>query len=519
MSEAGERLGPYQLLRRLGRGGMGEVWEAEAVERPGERVALKTVKLDPEAPAELRRFLHEARLASLLRHENIVRTLDQGKQGERVYFTMELLRGSTLAALVGERAPAGAVLALARQALRALVHAQRAPGEDGKPLRLIHRDLKPSNLFLTEDGTLKLIDFGLAFGAGGDRTLTRTGTLRGSLPYLSPEQVQGATLDARTDLFSLGLVLHELCTGRRLFTGANDAAVLGAVLWTPIPRLASALPELPRALAEAVDWMLQRERLDRAPSAEAVLERLEAQVAPARFYDSAQLAQWAQGQRGSGGQAASATASLDGPAAPVVAAPGETASLEQLSDDPTRVQPPPRTAAHRRGGALRWVLFCGGLALAAGAGTWAWRSGGLERSRAPVHADPSREAMGPGSPSTSLGVTGGVAAGPDPVPEPPPVHPEPSRGAAAQPPRRRPASREEKRRAPAQGAPGLLTVDSKPVWARVLIDGQELGVTPIVRQQLPSGRHRLIAVREDGQRLVREVSLEPEKEERVLLIW
>ncbi len=600
-------LGPYKLLRRLGRGGMGEVWEAE---RDGQRVALKTVVAGTDDPATLRRLTAEAQLASLLVHPNIVRVLEHGAVDGKVYFTMEQLEGATLASLAGagRPAPVGAVVRIAQSVLAALAYAQHALGPDGQPLRLIHRDLKPSNVFVTTGGTVKLIDFGLAQGDGVDVTRTRTGMLRGSLPYLSPEQVRGEPLDARADLFSLGLVLHELLTGRRVFAASNDAATLGAVMWTPIPSLVG---QVPAPLAQALSWMLERELPQRAPSADAVLQLLTEQLDPELAFDAPGLAHWAASRE-------PLQPEKDGTSSLV-------APVEELMAAPTglRATPPPPPPVRRR-----WLtpllvatlalsgaygvhrafqsgvpvalepqavdaLGQGGEALGTGAGDGTAPAGdsarargeaalaaatdatqdkataapddavrtaatGFARGGAPAGGDESAHtgAMGGEAPAAGDESARAAAAGPARTAQPAPDSrgdsaraPQGSAGAASgtsntsgsratreapsvastKPSERvrraaAPSSNLIKRRsraaagARAQGT-ALLTVESQPVWARVKVDGEDLGVTPIVREALTPGRRRLSAVRADGQRTEREVTLVPGKEERVLLIW
>ena len=229
--KAGTRLGPYEMVSRLGAGGMGEVWKARDA-RLGRFVAVKVLKgsNDPEAR---RRLLREAQIASKLTHPNVATLHDVGTGGDVDYLVMELLEGETLLDRLekGPLAPEDA-LRIGREIAAALAHAHG--------LGFVHRDLKPSNVFLTASGT-KLLDFGLARPApavpGGDSSgletasaLTTPGTVLGTVGYMSPEQVRGAPADSRSDVFSFGAVLYEMLSGRRAFPGDTAVESLHAIL-------------------------------------------------------------------------------------------------------------------------------------------------------------------------------------------------------------------------------------------------------------------------------------------------
>ena len=225
-------MGPYKIVARLGSGGMGVVHEAQDV-RLGRRVALKFVSADLANDADARsRFRREARAASALNHPHICTIHDVGEHEGVPYLVMELLEGETLL----ERLARGPLppdeffdVALA------VASALGAAGDRG----IVHRDLKPSNVFLTRSGGAKVLDFGLArIGEVGDaptqtRTMeepTRTGAVMGTLHYMSPEQVRGEPIDARTDLFSFGVVLYEMVAGRRPFAAGTTGLIADAIL-------------------------------------------------------------------------------------------------------------------------------------------------------------------------------------------------------------------------------------------------------------------------------------------------
>jgi len=231
---AGSRLGSYEVLSRLGAGGMGEVWRARDT-RLDRQVAIKvlpeSVAADPEA---LMRFEREAKAVAALSHPNILAIHDFGTDGSVTYAVTELLEGETLRAMLhaGPISPKQ-VLNYALQNAKGLAAAHER--------NIIHRDLKPENLFVGKDGHLKILDFGLAKKvqtvAPGEETSAPTvtghttpGTVMGTLGYMSPEQLRGLPVDQRSDIFSFGVVLYEMVTGQRAFKGTSDVAVADAIL-------------------------------------------------------------------------------------------------------------------------------------------------------------------------------------------------------------------------------------------------------------------------------------------------
>ena len=224
----GTRLGPYEVIESLGAGGMGEVYRGTDT-RLGREVAIKVLPAATAAsPDALARFEREGRAIAALNHPNICTLFDVGTDEGRPYLVMELLDGATLhQVLAAGPLPIRALIDHAI-ALADALHAAHARG-------IIHRDLKPANVFLTEHGTVKILDFGLA-KADSDRhdeartieaALTGPGTTLGTLSYMSPEQLRGDAVDARSDLFSLGLVLYEMATGRRAFDGKTGRRSVG----------------------------------------------------------------------------------------------------------------------------------------------------------------------------------------------------------------------------------------------------------------------------------------------------
>jgi serine/threonine protein kinase/Tfp pilus assembly protein PilF len=267
----GRTVSHYHVLKLLGRGGMGTVYQAEDT-RLGRQVALKFLPADLARDREaLERFQREARAASALNHPHICTIHDIDAVDGEPFIAMELLEGQTLKErLQGRPMPTSEIVELALQLADAL-EAAHAKG-------IIHRDVKPANVFVATRGTAKLVDFGLAKVAADARAaaeaptvprdwMTGAGVMLGTVGYMSPEQVRGEKLDARTDLFSLGVVLYEMATGRAPFQGATSGAVLGAILHqapTPPVRLN---PEVPTQLERIVNKLLEKDRALRYQSA------------------------------------------------------------------------------------------------------------------------------------------------------------------------------------------------------------------------------------------------------------
>lgn len=257
------RLGPYRLLDLIGRGGMGEIWRAEDV-RLGRKVA---VKLLPSrlagSPVSNARFLQEARAASALEHPNICSIYEVGETpGHELYLVMPCYKGESLQDRIARGPlPVSEVLDLARQVARGLSEAHR----NG----IIHRDVKPSNLMVTEEGTLKILDFGIAKLAGQDG-LTRAGMVVGTLSYMSPEQLRGEPADERADLWALGVVIYEMLTGRHPFPGEQAVVIRESILHAEPEPLRKIRPDAPAELEKLVASLLSKDPAGRIPSAASV---------------------------------------------------------------------------------------------------------------------------------------------------------------------------------------------------------------------------------------------------------
>ncbi|HET9596412.1 MAG TPA: serine/threonine-protein kinase, partial [Anaeromyxobacteraceae bacterium] len=276
--------GKYRLVEPIASGGMAEVWRAEAPGAEGfvKEVALKLVRGDHDARGEfVRMFIQEARLASRLTHANIVQVFEFDQVDGRYYIAMELVRGRTLREVVDRCREQGLRLGVPRavhvgaEVARALAYAHRLQ-EGGRPAGLVHRDVSPQNVLVSFEGEVKLTDFGIARALGATEA-TAPGTLKGKLAYMAPEQARGGAVDGRADVFALGVVLWELCTGRRLFARESDAATLAAVLADEPVSPPSAWNEgVPADLDACVLAALERDPGRRTASAEALADALAA---------------------------------------------------------------------------------------------------------------------------------------------------------------------------------------------------------------------------------------------------
>jgi serine/threonine protein kinase/tetratricopeptide (TPR) repeat protein len=272
-------LGTYEIIGPLGAGGMGEVYRARD-SRLGREVAIKVL---PEAvassPDRLARFEREARTVAGLNHPNIVTLYSVEDEDGIRFLTMELVEGQSLDKHV---VPGGLPLARVLELSIPLAHALVAAHERG----VIHRDLKPSNVMVTHGGWVMVLDFGLAkladpkeydpaatIGATG-APLSGEGQLLGTVPYMAPEQIRSEKVDARSDLFAFGIILHELATGRRPFTGATPADVSSAILRDVPPPLLSIRSDLPRDLGRIVERCLEKDPRERFQTARDVMNEL-----------------------------------------------------------------------------------------------------------------------------------------------------------------------------------------------------------------------------------------------------
>jgi serine/threonine protein kinase len=287
---ARDRVGPYRLLRRLGHGGMAEVHLALAVGASGfeKRVAIKTLLPELEDQGDLLRLLiEEARLGARLSHKNLVGVQELGVSDGVYYVRLDLVEGADLASLMqpGPRdradpaSPARPVLPppplalfIVEEVALGLLHMHRHADDSGRPLGLVHRDVNPANVLLSHQGEVKLADFGIA-KATRLADLTRGNVRKGTYAYMSPEQVDGRPLTPQSDLFSLGVMLAELCTGRRPFDAATPLETMERIRGGGPPDL-SGLSQVGTGVRAIVSDCVAGRPEDRFPDAEVLVGAL-----------------------------------------------------------------------------------------------------------------------------------------------------------------------------------------------------------------------------------------------------
>ena len=269
----GMRLGRFEVVGPLGSGGMGEVYRARDHEL-GRDVAIKVL---PDAvatdPIRLARFEREARAAAALAHPNVLVVYDVSTAGAIPFVVFERLHGQTLRTLLGRPMGVAKALDYGTQVAEGLAAAH----DKG----IVHRDIKPENLFVTTEGRVKILDFGIAVQGGDasssqpDVTLTAPGAAIGTAGYMAPEQARGEPVDARADVFALGAVLYEMLAGRRAFPGATGIDRVSAILTEEPPRLEAVVSGVPAGVAQVVERCLKKPREQRFQSARDVAYALD----------------------------------------------------------------------------------------------------------------------------------------------------------------------------------------------------------------------------------------------------
>ena len=278
--DASNTFGDYHLVEKIATGGMAEVWKARAFGLAGFEKTLVIKKiLDTLAEDEEfeRLFIDEARIAVLLQHVNIVQVFDLGKVDGSLYMAMEYVAGLDLARLIKRARRQGPVpiplaLFIAGEVLKALRFAHERADDSGTPLGLIHCDISPQNVLISHSGEVKITDFGISRAAFQAKSLHEV--VRGKYAYMSPEQIENQTLDGRTDIFSLGILLWELITGKRLFKARTRDETLARVRRADVPSLRTYRDEVSDAVEGFVLQALSREPDARFDSAAEMIEAL-----------------------------------------------------------------------------------------------------------------------------------------------------------------------------------------------------------------------------------------------------
>jgi serine/threonine-protein kinase len=362
-------VGKYQLLRKLASGGMAEVYLAKAAGPQGFEKTLVVKRVLPhlaEDPTFVEMFFSEARLAALLNHPNVVQIFDFGESEGAYFLAMEYIDGLNLRTLC-KRAHAAGMLLPVQLCAKLLSHVCEGlayahtfvdPGT-GEPLRLVHRDISPDNILVSAHGAVKVVDFGIA-KAANQLHRTRTGIVKGKIAYMPPEQIQNKPLDARADIFALGVVLYELLSGQKPFEATSEVGMMQAILYQPPVPVGERRADVPETVRNILGRALAKERDERYGSCrelQADLERyLHTAGEPVGAWHIAQLvAQFASPQ-------AAAPRRVPEPVSPPreaeedslvvppsrelqptrASSPRSVASAESADSAPTWVTPPPR---------------------------------------------------------------------------------------------------------------------------------------------------------------------------------
>ncbi len=531
--EVPHRIGQFVVLGRISYGGMGEILLAERRGDAGFRklvVIKRSLAHLAEDPEVAHLFLNEARIAARFSHSNVCQVYDLGTFDGRYYIAMEYLEGVPFSELFRVQGLLGTfwdyhlIAGIAHQASEGLHHVHELRARNGTPLEIVHRDISPANVFVTTDGVVKLLDFGVAKVTSAADSDERS-SVKGKYAYMSPEQLRGGPLDRRSDVFSLAIVVFEAITGRRLFPRATDVLAAKAILDGDIPAIRSLRADVPEQLCSVIERALRKPREERFATARefgAELVRAAggelgpaaiAQVIGPHIHDIVERRRQViaeaertalSGAGASGPEPESASIEIASPA--VEGSVVHRAVAATVTEKVRRTLPPlaPRPSLlslSRRASIPTLVVL---LCVFALLGFELW-----SRLRAPAPAVPNATAPQPER-------AGVVDAGELPRGERQVVLPDAAppaavaAGAAPEPPRQKKKNRRvrnDARRVPRprdaavrdeDEVAGLLSIDSRP-YATIFVDGGRAGDTPVVELSLAPGVHRVRAVLPDGR--------------------
>lgn len=276
-----QQIGKYRIIAKLGQGGMATVFLCAAAGPVGfnKLLVLKLLKEELADDDEfLTMFIDEARLAARLNHANVVQTYEVGFDGGHHFLAMDYLDGQPLHAVLRRqtraRMPLDVHVRILAETLAGLHYAHTLTDFDGTPLNVVHRDVSPQNVFITYDGSVKLVDFGVAKAAGAIN-VTESGVFKGKISYMAPEQAKGEPVDARADVFSVGVMLWEAMAGKRLTHGESQGSVLARRMAGTEPMIREVVPDADPELAEICDKAMAHEPHQRFESAQAMRDALE----------------------------------------------------------------------------------------------------------------------------------------------------------------------------------------------------------------------------------------------------
>lgn len=294
-------IGRYKVICRLGSGGMADVYLCRQSGMGGfdRQVVIKQIRHDLRDREDvIFMFLDEARIIAQVNHPNVVQIYDIDEQDGLPYLVMEWVRGLSLHSLMrrmesrGQQFPVDLVAAVGAQVCAGLQAAHEMRDAGGAPQNVVHRDISPSNLLLSVDGVVKIIDFGVA-RAKGRLSVTSAGKMKGRIGYIAPEALTDQTLDRRADLFALGVVLYELCSGKPLYDRDSDADALAAVLMNKVPSVNTVRPDVPPGLSQILSRVLEIDRkLRPATAAELGTALFSMAMQTGRFVSTHQVAEW-----------------------------------------------------------------------------------------------------------------------------------------------------------------------------------------------------------------------------------
>jgi len=286
------QFGKYTLFERIGRGGMAEVYKGRIQGPAGFERVFVVKRILPHLSDDqsfIKMFVEEAKLSARLNHPNIVHIFELGAVEGEYFISMEYIRGhdlsETMRAIWKALGPPRPELVayIGREACRGLAYAHNLTDENGRPLGMIHRDVSPSNVMLSYEGAVKMLDFGIAKALGDSADQSKNGTLKGKYAYMAPEQTEGENVDNRSDIFAMGIVLHEVLTGRRLFKGQTDVQTIERVRRCEVPPPSASNPAIPRELDQIIFRALQRDPARRWSNAADMADALDDIVHDARF--------------------------------------------------------------------------------------------------------------------------------------------------------------------------------------------------------------------------------------------
>jgi len=289
----GSRLGRYAVLKHLASGGMADVLLArsDGIEGFERHVVLKRIRPEHARDARfIRMFLDEARVAATLHHQHVVQVYDIGESGGDYFIAMEYLHGEDVRTILSAASksrthtPLGHAIAIVSAAAAGLHYAHDRTGNDLRPLGIVHRDVSPSNILVGYDGSIKVVDFGIAKAAMRDET--QSGSLKGKISYMSPEQCKGGDVDRRSDVYALGVVLYELVTTTRLFRGDNNYLVMDQIVHGKVTPPHTRRPDLPRELSDIILRAIAPDRAQRYATADELRSALDQFATKAKLVTS-----------------------------------------------------------------------------------------------------------------------------------------------------------------------------------------------------------------------------------------